>query len=50
MPRFTLFNPQVVDYQIEAALNWSDREGDGDYRDGLDGFRVDNANFPRKNS
>jgi len=36
----------VVDYLTEAALYWVDLDGDGDYTDGVDGFRVDNATFP----
>ncbi|MCB2178494.1 hypothetical protein KQH61_03675 [bacterium] len=46
MPRFNHFNPEVVDYLSEAALYWLDLDGDGDYTDGIDGFRVDNATFP----
>ncbi len=46
MPRFNHFNPEVVDYLTEAALFWIDLDGDGDYTDGVDGFRVDNATFP----
>jgi glycosidase len=46
MPRFNHFNPDVVDYLTEAALYWMDLDGDGDYTDGIDGFRVDNATFP----
>lgn len=46
MPRFNHFNPEVVDYLTEAALYWMDLDGDGDYTDGIDGFRVDNATFP----
>ncbi len=46
MPRFNHFNPEVVDYLTEAALYWIDLDGDGDYTDGVDGFRVDNATFP----
>lgn len=46
MPRFNHFNPEVVDYLTEAALFWVDLDGDGDYTDGVDGFRVDNATFP----
>jgi glycosidase len=46
MPRFNHFNPEVVDYLSEAALFWLDLDGDGDYTDGVDGFRVDNATFP----
>ena len=46
MPRFNHFNPEVVDYLTQAALYWMDLDGDGDYTDGVDGFRVDNATFP----
>jgi glycosidase len=46
MPRFNHFNPEVVDYLTEAGLYWIDLDGDGDYSDGIDGFRVDNATFP----
>ena len=46
MPRFNHFNPEVVDYLIESALYWLDLDGDGDFSDGIDGFRVDNATFP----
>ena len=46
MPRFNHFNPEVVDYLTQAALYWLDLDGDGDYSDGVDGFRVDNATFP----
>lgn len=46
MPRFNLFNPEVVDYLTEAGLYWIDLDGDGNFSDGIDGFRVDNATFP----
>lgn len=46
MPRFNHYNLEVVDYLTEAALFWLDLDGDGDYRDGVDGFRIDNATFP----
>lgn len=46
MPRFNHYNPEVVDYLIEAALFWLDLDDDGDFTDGIDGFRVDNATFP----
>ncbi|TAK13465.1 MAG: DUF3459 domain-containing protein [Anaerolineae bacterium] len=46
MPRFNHYNPEVVDYLNEAALFWLDLDGDGDFTDGMDGFRVDNATFP----
>lgn len=46
MPRFNHYNPEVVEYLIQSALFWLDLDGDGDYTDGVDGFRVDNATFP----
>jgi glycosidase len=49
MPRFNHYQPEVVDYLTEAALFWLDLDSDGDYTDGIDGFRVDNATFPPRN-
>jgi glycosidase len=46
MPRFNHFNPEVVQYLVDAALFWLDLDGDADMLDGVDGFRVDNATFP----
>jgi alpha-amylase len=46
MPRFNHYNPEVVDYLVEAALFWLDLDSDSDYTDGVDGFRVDNVTFP----
>ena len=46
MPRFNHYNPEVVDYLIKAALYWLDLNQNGDYTDGVDGFRIDNATFP----
>ncbi|MBN2045535.1 MAG: hypothetical protein JW757_10985 [Anaerolineales bacterium] len=46
MPRFNHYNPDVVEYLTTAALYWMDLDGDGDYTDGIDGFRVDNVTFP----
>jgi len=46
MPRFNHFNPEVVQYLVDAALFWLDLDGDGDMLNGVDGFRVDNATFP----
>lgn len=46
MPRFNHFNADVVQYLSDAALFWLDLDGDGDFQDGVDGFRIDNATFP----
>lgn len=48
MPRFNHHNPEVVSYLKDVALFWLDLNGDGDYTDGIDGFRIDNATFPPK--
>ena len=36
-----LRNPQVVDYFRKLFLFWTDPNGDGSLRDGVDGFRID---------
>jgi len=46
MPRFNHYNLKVVEYLSRAALFWLDLDSDGDFTDGVDGFRVDNATFP----
>jgi glycosidase len=46
MPRFNHYNTDVVSFLTDAARFWLDLDGDGDYTDGVDGFRVDNATFP----
>lgn len=46
MPRFNHYNPEVVEYLTGVALTWMDLDDDGDYTDGIDGFRIDNATFP----
>lgn len=46
MPRFNHKNQAVVDYFGEITRFWLDLDSDGDYSDGIDGFRVDNVTFP----
>lgn len=46
MPRLNHYNPEVNEYLTRAGLFWMDLDGDGDYSDGIDGFRIDNATFP----
>lgn len=46
MPRFNHYNPEVVEYLIEAAKYWLDLDADEDFTDGVDGLRVDNVTFP----
>ncbi len=48
LPRFNHFNPEVKRFMADAALFWLDLDDDGDFTDGVDGFRVDNATFPPK--
>ncbi len=43
MPKLNHGNPEVVDYVLEIARFWMDLDGDGDYTDGVDGFRCDVA-------
>jgi len=43
MPEFNHENPEVYDYVAEIARFWMDLDGDGDYSDGVDGFRCDVA-------
>ncbi|HNS51764.1 MAG TPA: alpha-amylase family glycosyl hydrolase [Anaerolineae bacterium] len=43
MPKLNHQNPEVVDYVLEIARFWMDLDGDGDYTDGVDGFRCDVA-------
>lgn len=46
MPRLNHYNPEVVQFLLDAARFWLDLDSDGDFGDGVDGFRVDNATFP----
>ena len=43
MPKLNFDNPEVQDYFTEAAKYWMDPNGDGDFGDGVDGFRCDAA-------
>jgi len=43
MPEFNHDNPEVYDYVAEIARFWMDLDGDGDFTDGVDGFRCDVA-------
>ena len=43
MPKLNHGNPEVVAYTLEIARFWMDLDGDGDYADGVDGFRCDVA-------
>lgn len=43
MPKLNHQNPAVVEYVLEIARFWMDLDGDGDYTDGVDGFRCDVA-------
>ncbi len=46
MPRLNHREPAVVDFLAQAMLFWLDLDADGDYGDGVDGFRLDNVTFP----
>ncbi len=46
MPRLNHANPAVATFLTQAALFWMDLDQDGDYTDGVDGFRVDNVTYP----
>lgn len=43
MPKLDFENKEVQDYFILAARYWVDPFGDGDFTDGIDGFRCDAA-------
>lgn len=43
MPKLDFSNPEVGEYFLEAARFWLDPNGDGDFSDGVDGFRCDAA-------
>ncbi len=43
MPEFNHDDPEMFAYVVEIARFWLDLDGDGDYRDGVDGFRCDVA-------
>ena len=43
MPKLNHENPEVVAYVLDIARFWMDLDGDGDYTDGVDGFRADVA-------
>jgi alpha-amylase len=43
LPSLNHANPVVNQYYIDVAKYWMDLDGDGDYTDGIDGFRCDYA-------
>lgn len=43
MPKLNFDNREVQDYFIEVAKYWLDPDGNGDFSDGVDGFRCDAA-------
>jgi alpha-amylase len=43
MPKLNHGNPEVVAYVLDIARFWLDLDDDGDYADGIDGFRCDVA-------
>lgn len=46
MPAWNLNNPETRTYLFEMAKYWIDPNGDGDFSDGVDGFRCDYAKGP----
>lgn len=43
MPKLNFQNPEVQDYFLKMAEFWMDPDQDGDFSDGVDGFRCDAA-------
>jgi glycosidase len=43
MPKLDFDNREVQDYFLEVAKYWLDPDGNGDFSDGVDGFRCDAA-------
>ncbi len=43
MPELNYDNPEVLAYVMDIVRFWMDLDGDGDYTDGVDGFRCDVA-------
>ncbi|HDQ71425.1 MAG TPA: DUF3459 domain-containing protein [Chloroflexi bacterium] len=43
MPRLKHEHPEVLAYTLDVARFWMDLDDDGDYSDGVDGFRCDVA-------
>ncbi|MCF8435252.1 MAG: hypothetical protein K9G57_00275 [Ignavibacteriales bacterium] len=43
MPKLDFSNPEVQDYFIKVAKFWLDPDQNGDFSDGVDGFRCDAA-------
>lgn len=46
MPKLNYDSPKVVQFSTDIALYWLDPDKDGDFSDGVDGFRCDVANGP----
>ncbi|MCK4547811.1 MAG: hypothetical protein KAW17_10265 [Candidatus Eisenbacteria sp.] len=46
MPLLNFETREMRDYIIEMAFYWMDPDGDGDFADGVDGFRCDVAKGP----
>jgi glycosidase len=43
LPSVNHLNPEVNRFYVDVAKKWMDLDGDGDYTDGVDGFRCDYA-------
>jgi alpha-amylase len=46
MPAWNVNNPEVQNYLFEMAKYWMDPDNDGDFSDGIDGFRCDYVKGP----
>lgn len=46
MPAWNVNNPEVQKYLFDMAGYWLDPDGDGDFSDGIDGFRCDYVKGP----
>jgi glycosidase len=46
MPAWNVNNPAVQSYLFDMAKYWIDPDGDGDFSDGIDGFRCDYVKGP----
>lgn len=46
IPDLNLANPFVFNYFLDVAKAWMDPNGDGNFEDGVDGFRLDHVTGP----
>ncbi len=46
LPAWNVNNPEVIDFHTEVAKFWFDPDKDGDFSDGVDGYRLDVVKGP----